>query len=233
MGIIALRSTAGGGPPALAPPLSEPRVRLAGAIAALNVAVEEMETAGQPCRRLGAALQACEAAARELAELRASDDAILATWLAEACPGPRPEPSGATLAAERRLAQLMRDGMAARSALPDAEAVFQRCAEIVRQLQRERDEAVHIVAVEAAERVAAELTAALNVALKAEARIRGLQTALLAIAQRGDSSAYAAIERLNKLIKAAKEAAGVPHNPEAGRRLLDALAVDATAELED
>jgi hypothetical protein len=89
------------------------------------------------------------------------------------------------------------------------------------------------VAILAADAVAGELTEALNAALTIEARLIGLQNALLERARDGtNSSAGHAAERLAIVIRAAKRAAGVKHNAESGRRLLAALASDPGAKLQ-
>jgi len=72
------------------------------------------------------------------------------------------------------------------------------------------------------------LTAQLNAALAFEARLHGLVDVLRAQLANGYG---AAAEKITHMIKAAKSAAGVPRDTDAGQRLLDQLARDWRANL--
>jgi hypothetical protein len=167
----------------------------------------------------------------ELAALQAADQERLGTWLAAGGDGRRPEPSPAKIAAEKRLEEAAGDVAAARAALPAAEQAFQHCAERVRGLQVDRDEAVYGAAIEAARGFADTYRTALITALEHEAVLQGLRNELLVRSNRADSAPGSsnAAARIGDVIAEAKRSAAVRHNPEDGRRLLAALLSDAYA----
>ena len=125
------------------------RARLATTIRDLAAAAAGLAAAQQPAVRLGAVIAEAARYEAELAAQRAADQERLGAWLVGGGE-PRPVPDPATIAAEKRSAELAGDAVAARAALPAAEAVFGHCAERVREIQRRRDEAVCEAAVEAA-----------------------------------------------------------------------------------
>jgi hypothetical protein len=208
------------------------RARLATAIHDLAIAAAALAAAQQPVVRLGRVIAEATRCEAELAARRAADQDRLGAWLLGGG-APRPAPDPATIAAERRCAELAGDVIAARAALPAAEAAFRQCAERVRDAQRRRDEAVCDAAVDAARHRTAAYRAALTRALEEEAVLHGLRDELAARANRPDAmpGAANAAARIGDLIAATKRGAGVRHNPHAGRRLLDALLSDADASL--
>jgi hypothetical protein len=212
---------------------SPARGALRRAIAELDAMSRELGEAQKPAQRLFAAVAELEAAERSLAELRERDNAALADWLATGAEGPRPESSPATLDAERRVAQLNRDGAAARTALPAVEARLQAIAERVRTLHRERDDAVYWAAADAARAFALRWRERLVGALREEATLRGLHTELLTIGNLGNgvTAALGAAKVVGDLINEIKRSAAVPHDQESGRRLVAALMADPSAAL--
>jgi hypothetical protein len=90
------------------PPLSPVRAELAACIDQLAAAQREAEVAAGPANRLHQVVSQLAAAENELAELRAVDNQVLGEWLASGAENARPQPSPATLEAEKKLAQLTR-----------------------------------------------------------------------------------------------------------------------------
>jgi hypothetical protein len=203
------------------------------AIAELDAASRELDEAQRPTHRLSTAVAELEAAEHNLAELRGQDDAVLAAWLTEGAEGPRPAPNPGTLDAERRIAQLNRDGAAPRAALPRAVARSQGLAERVHMLHRGRDEAVYGAAVDAARVFAERWRVKLVDALRDEAALRGLHSELVTIGNLGDSvtAALGAAKAIADLISETRRSAAVPHDQESARRLVAALMTDASARL--
>jgi hypothetical protein len=214
-------------------PRTPARAQLALAIAELTRAGAELAAAQEPATRLGAVIAETARLKAQVAVLRAADEARLGAWLAGAGTDPRPEPSAATIAAEKQLEVLADDAAAAQAALPAAEQSFQHSAERVREVQRRRDAAPCGAAVEAAHGFAERYRAALTVALEHEAVLHGLRNELLLSGNRSDAEpgAMDAAARIGELIAEAKRAAAVRRNPEAGRRLLGALLSDPNADL--
>ena len=112
--------------------------------------------------------------------------------------------------------------------------MFQRCAADVRELQRNRDEAVSAAAIEAAREFAEEYRAALAVALEHEAVLHGLRDELLRCGNRADAlpGAMEGAARISQLIADTKRSVAVTHNPQAARKLLAALVSDPDARLQ-
>jgi hypothetical protein len=211
------------------PPLLSPaRDRLRHALAALDAAQRQSEDRTRPLQRLDQVSSEAAELERELPRLQCEDEALLGEWIAQGSIGPRPEPSAATVATKARLAELAPDLRGADAARPAARAMQQSGFALVAEAATERDLALSAVALEAAEPVAGELTTALNSALALEARLLSLRDELRAHPDNGNGASADAID---VLIRAAKAAAGVPRNSEAGRRLLDALARDPSAVL--
>jgi hypothetical protein len=209
------------------------RTRLAAASRELAAATAALERAQQFASRLSTVIGEVSRLEAELATLRTADEARLGAWLAEGSGEPRPQPSDAIEEAETRVAVLAADAAAARAALPAAEQTFHRRAEFVRTLQRQRDEAICAAAVEAAHKFAAGHHTALTEALEREARLRGLRDELLAWGNRtgAPAAALAAAAQIADLIATTKRSASATLNPDAGRRLIEALAADPDAEL--
>jgi hypothetical protein len=214
-------------------PRSGVRSRLAAAIEELAAAGAELAAAQEPASRLSEIIAETSRHQAELAALEAAEERQLGAWLAAGGHDPRPQPSPATVAAERRLAASAGDAVAARAALPAAEQAFQRCAAKVRELQRRRDEAVSAAAIDAARAFAEGYRAALTAALEQEAMLHGLRDELSLRGNRADAppGVLDAAARIGQLIAETKRAAAVRHNPEAAQRLLAALVADPDARL--
>ena len=212
---------------------SPARSELAMAILDLAHAGTELAAVQEPATRLVAVITEAARMEAEVAALRAGAEAQLGAWLAGSGADLRPEPGPATTAAEKRLAALSADAMAARAALPAAERSFQHCAERVREAQRRRDTALCGAAIEAASDFAQLYRASLTTALEHEAVLHGLREELLVRGNRPDAGpgALEAAARIGALIAQTKRDAAVCRHPEPGRRLLAALTSDCDAAL--
>jgi hypothetical protein len=230
MAALAVVSAAGSPPrePSVA------RGELADAIRQLAVLLKERDDAAAPVNRLAELDGAFNQAKAELDQHRAADDAQLGEWLINGAHGQRPQPSSATLAAEKRIGELARDAAAAATALPPKQAALDAINSQVRAVQQRRDELRLRVAIEAASAFAAtDFKIALNAALVTEGTLRGLLGALYELGHigTGDSDALRTAEVLDGLIADAKRSAVTTVNPSRGRKLLAALLTDPNAEL--
>jgi hypothetical protein len=214
-------------------PATPARAQLGIAIADLAAAAADLAAVQQPATRLAAVIAEAACLEAETATLRAEEEERLGSWLAGGGSAPRPEPTPAMVAAERRLGAVGGDAAAAGAALPAAEQRFRVCADRVRALQRRREEMVCAAAIDAARGFAEKYRAALSVALEHEAVLRGLRDELLVRGNRADAepAALAAAGWIGELIAATRRSAAVRHNPEPGRRLLAALQTDPAAAL--
>lgn len=210
------------------------RARLAAAIEILSRRAAELTAAQQPATRLGTVIADVSRLEAELAELRAADQRRLGAWLALNDGEPRPGSGAETIACEKQLAGIAGDAAAARTALAGAEQMFQRCAADVRELQRNRDEALSAAAIEAAREFAEEYRAALAVALEYEAVLHGLRDELLRCGNRADAlpGAMEGAAGISQLIADTKRSVAVTHNPQAARKLLATLVSDPDARLQ-
>jgi hypothetical protein len=210
------------------------RARLAAAIAELAAAEAELAAAQQPASRLAAIIAEASGLDADLAALKAGEENELGGWLATGGSGSRPARSPAMIAAEKRRTALAADAAAARSALPAAEAAFQRCAGKVVQAQRRRDEALCAAAAEGARDFAREYRTALIAALQFEAVLHGLRAELLRCGNCANPlpGSLEAAARVGEVIAETKRGASVRHDPGAGRRLLAALVADPKARLQ-
>ena len=214
-------------------PRSPARAELAAAIAELADAGAELAAVQEPASRLGSIIAETARLEAEIAALRAGDEARLGAWLGGGEIDRRPEPSPATTAAEKRLAALTADASAARAALPAVERSFQRCAERVRQVQRRRDAALYGAAIDAARGFVQFYRMSLTTALRHEAVLHSLREELVLRGNRSEAEpgAMDAAARIGELIAQTKRDAAVRRDPEAGGRLLAALASDPDAVL--
>ena len=205
------------------------------AIRSHTAATEELTKAQAPEQRLSGVVYALATAEHNLTVCRIEDDRVLAAWLAAGAEGKRPQASERTLAAERAVAELERDAVAARAAIPEHQATVQACAERVRGLGIARLDAVYTASVQAVrEFLDTEFGPAIQHLLVIEAKARSVERALYQLGHGSNPSAVAlgcSVE-VATAIRQAKAAARVPHNDDAGRRLLDRLMTDANASLE-
>jgi hypothetical protein len=216
------------------PPLSPARGELARAIALVGEAQRECATAAEPAHRLHEVVAKLERAENELTELRAEDERLLGEWLAAGAADPRPQPSPATLEAERKLAVLVRDGAAARTARPQAETAHRTAVERLTALGEQRQDAGYRAAVEAAEDfLRGPFTTALVAFLRCENRVRSVESALRTAGHGRDpsSTALGCSVGLGEMIAATRRACGVEHDTATGPALLDRLMVDPEASL--
>jgi hypothetical protein len=213
------------------PPARSPaRAALAKATARLDAANAALAAASEPVNRLFAVeSRAVEIETRCKALAKAHSDA-LAAWIVDGAEGERPSPSPEQLAAEIELAQVAADVIAARKAMPVAQAAAQRCAEEVRAAAHDRDAALFTAAVEAAHCFfAGRYRTVLAEMLAHEDRLRGLELVL-----RGHQHpvAISAGGAVSDLLRNIGHALQVKPDPEPARRLLAALTRDPDATLD-
>jgi hypothetical protein len=130
---------------------------------------------------------AAEADAK-LQSLRQADQVELGRWIASgagATGDSRPEPSAATLSAERDLALAAVDADAARSALPALNDAWHAATERVRATDARRDEAVFAAAAAIARERAVELRRRVLAVLAVEAELTSVADELYSIGRRG------------------------------------------------
>jgi hypothetical protein len=214
---------------------SAARTALRTAIELHAAAAAELAESQAPERRLSAVIRELATAEHDLATCRAEDDDVLADWLADGAEGERPRPSMRTLDAERATAALGRDAVAARAALPGHQAKVQARAERVRDLGIARTDAAYLASVEAVrEFLDTEFGPAIQRLLAIEAKARSVERALHKLGNGSNPSrvALGCSVEVATAIRNAKGAAGVPHDNDTGRRLLDRLMSDAEATLE-
>ena len=198
-------------------------------------AVDELTDSQAPEQRLFGVVQELATAERNLTACRCEDDRVLAAWLVDRAEGKRPQPSEQTLAAERAVAELGRDAVAARAALPEHQDKVQVCAERVRDLGIARKDAVYLASVQAVrEFLDTEFGPAIQRMLAIEAKARSVEKALHELGHGSNPSAVALGCSLEvaTAIRQAKTTAGVPHDDDTGRRLLDRLISDPEARLD-
>jgi len=198
-------------------------------------AVDELTDSQAPEQRLFGVVQELATAERNLTACRCEDDRVLAAWLVDRAEGKRPQPSEQTLAAERAVTERGRDANAARAALPELQDKVQVCAERVRDLGIARLDAVYLASVQAVrEFLDTEFGPAIRRLLAIEAKARSVERALHQLGHGANPSAVAlgcSVE-VATAIHQAKTAAGVPHDDDTGRRLLDRLISDPEARLD-
>jgi len=198
-------------------------------------ATAELIASQAPEQRLIAIVHELATAGHNLTACRAEDERIFGAWLADGAEGKRPRPSAQTLAAERAVTALGRDAVAARAALAEHQAKVQVCAAQVRDSGIARTDATYLAAVQAVrEFLDAEFGPAIQRMLVIEAKARSVERALHELGNGPNPSAVAlgcSVE-VATAIRHAKAAAGVPHDNDTGRRLLDRLMSDAGATLD-
>jgi hypothetical protein len=199
-----------------------------------TAAIAELIESQAPEQRLSAAVNELANAEGNLTACRDEDDRVLAAWLADGAQGERPRPSEQTLAAERAVAELGRDAVAARAALPTHQVKVQVCTERVRDLGIARVDAVYLASVQAVrEFLDAEFGPAIQRLLVIEAKARSVERALHQLGHGSNPSpvALGCSVEVATAIRQAKAAAGVPHDDDTGKRLLDCLMSGAEAGL--
>lgn len=215
------------------PPLSPARLQLRHRNEQFASAITDLERDRVPEKRLMAVVAELDEAEAELQRLRTEDERILGEWLGSGDDTPRPTASDATLECEQRLRRLRVDGDAARKMLPTVQDAVQHAAERARDLGQARKDARCMAAVDAAHSFASGVfLPALNAMLASEAPLIALRDELFALGREGGpgSAAHQCAMQVDEIRLRAKEAAGAPRNPEAARRLLEALLHDPAAE---
>jgi hypothetical protein len=210
-------------------PCEAERHALRSTIEALVAATAQLDAIQIPLRRLQEAIGGAQAAEERLADCRRLDDQALAAWLASGATGPRPQPSDATLASERDAAVCRQDAAAARGAMPAVEAQYTAAVHVIHGRQAARDAAAITLAAAIAKLRAAELAARLRSMLAEQASILSVADAL--VSAFNDAARPAAADIRLAVDKVLRET-GIPHRPEPGRRLIDRLMTDASADFE-
>jgi hypothetical protein len=214
--------------------MSPAREELRRCIEQLVAARADLARAQEPAARLDRMLADLTNAESELAALRTEDERILGEWLAAGAAPPRPSVSDATLMAEQRVAQLSRDGGAARSALPELNAEVARCSEAVGAISHQHRSATWRASAEEAARYAEEAwLPAMCAAVAASAPLESLKAELHSLGRGADPdpAALSAMAEVDRIIQETRAAAVAPSDPTAGPRLLAALAHNPGAEL--
>ncbi len=212
--------------------LSPARHRLRQCIAAVDRARREAESAGKPVHRLSEVIGEHERLQRQLNELYLRDEAATGEWIAGGRVGLDPGENAAdTRATNDRIIGMRAEVAAAKRVLPEKEQLHRSAIGRLQAAQHDRNSAVYDTATEYGEDLAGEFTAALNQALRVEAKIRSLRDALAARGNYGDTAAAGAASRLITVIQAARQAAGVPEDNASGPALLEALAIEPGATL--
>jgi hypothetical protein len=207
-------------------PLSAARAAFAHATAQLRDELEAFEAVTAPVVRLGKLGTDLAALDREIADLRRDHETALGVWLAGGQLSERPMPSLRIALLERTRAPLAGDVAAAERIRPAAERLHQEGAQKVRDAQARRDEALAIVAVEAAAEFARTVYAEkITAVLACESVLRGLGAEL---APRNRAAAQA----IGELVVQTRRAISVAQNNEPGHRLLEALNTNARVTLE-
>jgi len=215
-------------------PLSPVRAELRDSIAALAAAIAKAEEARRPYDRLAGLVSAFAAAERQLAALRAQDDARLRQWLAADNEGPRPEPSAETAAAEKRVGELAAEKRVAETMMAEILPAVQVTQGQVEPASQRRADLICRAAIEAVgETIEAEFSPALRELLRIEARLRSVQQAVSDWAHRARpvAGAAAAAGLIVERIEQAKRQATALRDDGIGRKLLDALARDPATRL--
>jgi hypothetical protein len=216
------------------PQLTGVRGELAHRAAELKAAMAALELARQPEQRLGDAIREYEAAAAELAARKAEHMSALSGWLADP-QGSTPLPSVELAEAQHKTTVLRELRDAAEARLPSATAAVAEASARVGAAYRQLEQTAMRAVVEAAADFAGgPLIAAHNFALNADAVLEGLEQLLAERGRRdGDGSpAHRAGLAVAQLRREAKAAAGVAHNLERGRKLLNSIIDDPGAVLE-
>ena len=131
-----------------ASPGSQNGSALTGARAELQVicrqiehAAEDVAAAQRPIAYLQRSIADADLSARDLETAQSAERDVLGAWLASDMQGPRPQPGKPLLEAERRSVEAAQNASAARSRLPDAQAVVQRASAHRNALVQRRSEA--------------------------------------------------------------------------------------------
>jgi hypothetical protein len=213
-------------------PLEPTRQRLAEAITALEHAHGAVELAAEPVHHLTEILTEHDRLQGQLHELVDRDEKLTGEWLAGGRIGPHPGAAADTQQLHDQIVRMGAEVAAARRTLPVKEQLHRAAIERLGEATAARDAALDEVACVVADAVAGRLTEALNQSLTIEAQLLCVHHALLERARdRTNSGAGHAAERIAVMIRAAKRNAGVPHNSESGRWLLQALATNPKATL--
>jgi hypothetical protein len=213
-------------------PTSRERQALRDAIRMLAAAVAAAEEARQPIGRLEAAIAAAAGAEQELDQLHREDQQRIASWLTSGAEIARPQPAPELLAAERRLAIVMRDAAGAKQAMPPLVDSLNAAYSTVRTAQRRRDDAVFLAAGAIAQARLAKLTERIAAVLAIEAELDSVVTELQRLGHRSEADhvALGVAAQIREMAIAAKRSAAIAPDPRIGVALLQRLMVDPAAD---
>lgn len=182
--------------------------------------------ANEPCARLRLLADDLTRAEQKVVSQRSRYDETVGRWIASGCKGDRPECPPSLIASERELAEKAVDARAAKSALPDHEAVAALAAQHVRDLGVRRSKAHILAAVDAArEYCAAHFRLAFSHYRASENRLRNLEDALALGGHHGGA------DQIRQMIAVVKSAPDPQADIPAGQNFLRALLADPSAEL--
>jgi hypothetical protein len=200
---------------------------LAAASLELHAALAALDRCRQPVARLRSLMADCTSAEVDLENKRQQFLSIIGSWLGAGGLPPRPTEPTDLLEVEQRIARLQRDAAAARSALPDHEAVQSEAARYVAEATARRNAALRSAILAAvADCIERRLTPALQTAQEIERVIWEVSDHL---AQRDDHAGVSEIRTRMYRIKTAQLAP--PASAAAGRAFSDRILVDPSAEL--
>ena len=218
-----------------APRVSPGRQALASAITAPRTAVEQIEAAQAPLRRLQEPIDDLAEVYRRLTEIDQQTDVAVGRWIADGGAGDRPVGPPEVVGLRHKRDTLAPDATAARLILPGAQTEFQRVAQAAVAAARQKDESLVIAAAEAArEVIEAELVPAVEKVVEIEARVAGLAAALREAGDRAANPLPGAVGisvQINDMVREAKHRPAVPLAIDQARQFLNTLAVNAEAAL--
>jgi hypothetical protein len=203
--------------------LSPARHRLRQSIAAVDRARRDSEAAAAQLNRLTDVIAEHDRLQAQLRELYQRDQAARGEWIAGGRVGRDPGDAEDTRVINDRIVGMGEELAAAKAVLAAKEELHRAAVARLQAASGERAAAVAEVAVEISAGLAGELTASLNTALAVEAKIRSILEVL--------TGTGPGAEKIAAILHRARNQAGVPHDLETGRRLLEALAENPEAKL--
>jgi hypothetical protein len=208
------------------PPTAAARRALADAIEARERARAVIDAAQRPVTIGEALVAAADRAEAELDRLRAERKRLTGQWLLAGGEGERPASSKDETLAEHLARRARADAEAAAGELAPAMKARDDALGALRQAAERREVAVGaVLADEVSAALLAEMGAAIELQLKAEAKLRGLCTIL-----REHEGVAGMAEGIEAGIRRVKAEAGVPHRVEWARSYWGGLSADAAHE---
>jgi hypothetical protein len=230
--VVALLHDPAASPPTAAKPLSPARANLVAANVAVEAARAEFARLSEPANKLHEIKRDLATEQKKFAALKAADDVLLGRWITGGGAGPRPTENEERDAVERRIIGLVRDIGAVTAVQPGLDEAVNQAASRFAAAKATREAAFLIVVAESAAKfIDREFTARLTAMLESEAVIVSLFDVLRFSPTGSGNPAHRVAELIGQKLQEAKRNIGVPRNTEIGRKFLDRLRADPTAEL--